>query len=525
MVRFGPRGRVCGLGLQDANEKVSVNEQSNGKPEPEGGNCDRMSEVDDKSKTRTEYKVRIPSDLPGEPRILTRSEHPISRKMIDRDALKVMYRLNRNGFKAFLVGGAVRDLFLGKQPKDFDIGTDATTKDVRALFRNSRIIGRRFKLNHVYFRGNKIVEVSTFRKNNQTDSVEKNILLSSDNTYGDAETDALRRDLTINGLFYDVSSYSVIDYVGGIDDLQNGIVKFIGEPEIRVQEDPVRMLRVTRHASRTGFDIEEGTFSALEKHKQLLSLCPTARVYEELLKEFKGGCARESFQLLSKTGLLPYLLPALPAVDDSQTVPAWECLSSRLEKLDRIVAQDGSFAPGVIFAALYLKHFPLDLYSHMQASAEEGAFLRTLWGLSDGLGWDGIDQLFADVEKRTRVIDLFEQILSDFFKPIGVTRRERESLESCLIGRISLLRKFCFWKEHPASSPPVNLVKKGFFKDSLRLLELSAVSSEELDCLEFWQKLAARHKNSLGSNKSGGQQKGRGRRKLFKNGSRRKRRE
>ena len=182
---------------------------------------------------------------PQEPRILGRAEHPISRKNIDANALKVLSRLTQSGHKAYLVGGSVRDLMLGRTPKDFDAATDAGPNQARRIFRNSRIIGRRFRLVHVFFHDG-IVELATFRRDPDPDeqaSAPGDLLITSDNVFGTPREDAFRRDFTVNALFYDVSTFSVIDYVGGIDDLEAGIIRTIGDPEVRFSEDPVRMMR------------------------------------------------------------------------------------------------------------------------------------------------------------------------------------------------------------------------------------------------------------------------------------------
>ncbi|MCO6430768.1 MAG: hypothetical protein J5J00_07895 [Deltaproteobacteria bacterium] len=249
------------------------------------------------------------------PLVYSRSEHNISRQKIDPDALKIMYRLLRHGYKAFLVGGGVRDLLLNKQPKDFDIGTDATPRKIKALFRNSRIIGRRFKLVHVFFRGNRNIEVSTFRAQSEPgeDSHDggSHELGQHDNIYGDESTDALRRDITINGLFYDISSFSVIDYVGGMQDLKDRVIRVIGDPGKRFEEDPVRLLRVVRHAARTSFSIEPACWQSLVSNHHLISKSSAVRVYEELKKDLSCGHLATILKLLSQSGLLNDLLPEL----------------------------------------------------------------------------------------------------------------------------------------------------------------------------------------------------------------------
>jgi poly(A) polymerase len=246
--------------------------------------------------------------------IYTRAEHGISRRQIDPEAIKIMYRLIRNGYKAYLVGGGVRDLLLNKTPKDFDIATNATPRRIKDLFRNSRIIGRRFKLIHVFFRGNKIIEVSTFR--DISDPIEPEDadgesegLIIRDNKYGTEETDALRRDITINALFYDISSFSIIDYVGGMRDLRAGIVRMIGDPDVRFAEDPVRLIRVVRHACKAGFSIEENCYASLRRSAHLIEKSPGMRVYEEFKKDFVTSHALKVLRLLAETGVLQHTLP------------------------------------------------------------------------------------------------------------------------------------------------------------------------------------------------------------------------
>src|SRR6187455_2731751 len=230
----------------------------------------------------------------GPPRVVTRAEHTISRKLIDADALKVLYRLHQNEYVAYLVGGSVRDLLLGRRPKDFDIGTSAHPYQVKKLFRNCWIIGRRFRLAHVKF-GSKTIEVATFRRQvaASTPEVEmaevlppdradeapdadrleadarrhRDRLIQRDNTYGTPEEDAFRRDFTVNALFYDIGTFSIIDYVGGLDDLDARIIRCIGDPDVRFLEDPVRMLRAVVLAARLQFDIDAPVLDAITTHR------------------------------------------------------------------------------------------------------------------------------------------------------------------------------------------------------------------------------------------------------------------
>ena len=229
-----------------------------------------------------------------QPTILPRSQHSISRTQIDTDSLKVLYRLHRHGYKAYLVGGSVRDLLLGRQPKDFDIGTDATPEQVRKLFRNGFLVGRRFRLAHIRFAGNKVIEVATFRR--QPDNEE----LPDDpdehfhfvqNVFGTPCEDAYRRDFTINALFYDIGDFSVIDYVGGLEDLEKKRLRVIGDPQVRFVEDPVRMLRAIEFAARLDFTLDEAILPAIERHKALLETAAPARIREEIMELFRHSIA------------------------------------------------------------------------------------------------------------------------------------------------------------------------------------------------------------------------------------------
>ncbi len=256
--------------------------------------------------------LRSPHSLNMTPLIIPRSEHPISRSMIDEEALKVLYRLHRHGFLAYLVGGSVRDLLLGKTPKDFDVATNAHPHEVHVLFRNSRIIGRRFRLVHVFFKGNKIIEVSTFRSHSEFEEVqtEDGRILRTD-SFGTPEEDALRRDITINGLFYNIADFSIIDYVGGTIDLEQKWIRSIGDPDEKFTQDPVRMIRVIRHAARTGFQIEEKTYQALFTHQEKIKRCSPSRLRDEFFRELKEGAAAPSLQFMIETGLLFSLFPDL----------------------------------------------------------------------------------------------------------------------------------------------------------------------------------------------------------------------
>jgi poly(A) polymerase len=240
------------------------------------------------------------------PRILSRPEHNVSRKNIDPDALKVLYRLKNNGFVAYLVGGGVRDLLLEREPKDFDIGTSAHPQQVRKLFRNCFIVGRRFRLAHVRF-GRKVIEVSTFRRAAEPESGDT--LIRRDNTFGTPEEDAFRRDFTVNALFYDIANFSVIDWVHGIEDLTDRVIRTIGDPAVRFREDPVRMLRAVAIAARLDFTIDRDTAEALRFLRGEIVRSSSARILEELYKILRQGRSRRTFEMLHEYGLLAYILP------------------------------------------------------------------------------------------------------------------------------------------------------------------------------------------------------------------------
>ncbi len=243
------------------------------------------------------------------PLIVPRPQHNLSRRDVEVEALKVLYRLHHTGYKAYLVGGSVRDLLLGKKPKDFDVVTDARPGEIRKLFRNSRIIGRRFRLVQVFFRGGHIVEVSTFRRRSEFEEPEETPS-TRDNTYGTPVEDAQRRDLTVNGLFYNIADFSLVDYVGGLQDLQARLIRVIGEPAARFTRDPVRMLRVLRHGARLGFEIDPQAWEEIRSKRHLIRACPAARVRDELLKDFRSGAARPFLKLMLESGLFYAIFPA-----------------------------------------------------------------------------------------------------------------------------------------------------------------------------------------------------------------------
>jgi poly(A) polymerase len=287
---------------------------------------------------------------------LQRAEHPVSRRNISKSALKVLYRLKDGGYQAYLVGGSVRDLLLGKLPKDFDVSTDATPEEVRALFGNCRLIGRRFRLAHVRF-GREIIEVATFRAPSNRDEDDHETAGSGqvlrDNVWGTLEDDVWRRDFTANALYYDASDFTVIDYVGGVADIEARRLRLIGDPEQRYREDPVRMLRAARFAAKLNFDIDPETAEPLQRLANLLDGIPAARLFDEFGKLFQAGHALTTFQLLRKHGLFEHLFPLTDQwldADPSQQAARLSFVEAALQNTDERVAQDQPVTPMFVFA-------------------------------------------------------------------------------------------------------------------------------------------------------------------------------
>jgi poly(A) polymerase len=391
------------------------------------------------------------------------TEHALRKDEVDDDARKVVYRLQRAGFKAYIVGGGVRDLLLGKQPKDFDISTDATPREIKALFRNCRIIGRRFKLAHVYFAHGKALEVSTFRDVADTPEPaegEEHIQspTARDNVYGTEATDAVRRDITINGLFLDVSTMEIIDYIGGMDDLKHGVIKVIGEPEVRFKEDPVRMIRVVRHSARNGFRIDPLCWESIVQNAELITQSSQVRVFDEIKKDFSSGCFLTILSLLGETGLLEFLLPEL--LENNARLLSGESDFSRcLEKLDDLAAQGEDISPtvGLTIIAMF--------------TAGDSIWLKDL------------------AETLPNAPDLIER-LSACFTRLTVPRKEREKIQMLL----------SLWAR--VRSTPFRNFKPGMYKRSsllhelITLLEISLLSREDEQRLNLLRPLLHSEDNS-----------------------------
>lgn len=297
-------------------------------------------------------------------KIIARAEHNVSRNDISEYALKVLYRLNKSGYEAYLVGGGVRDLLLGQHPKDFDVATSAHPEEVQALFKNARLIGRRFKLVHVLF-GREIIEVATFRgqedEEEESDSKlrksSEHGLILRDNVYGTIEEDALRRDFTVNALYYCVKDFSIHDYANGLKDIQSRTLRLIGDPEARYREDPVRMLRAVRFATKLGFTIAPETRRPIAGMGELLGHIPAARLFEEVLKLFMSGHALANFHLLRELGLFQYLFPDTDACLKSGDPHKLSFIEIALRNTDERIQSNKPVTPAFLFATLLW--FPL----------------------------------------------------------------------------------------------------------------------------------------------------------------------
>ncbi len=304
--------------------------------------------------------------LPGTPRVVP--ANGIQLRDVDQDALRVLSRLQRNGFEAYLVGGCVRDLLLGRKPKDFDLATAAHPRQIKRLFRNGRIIGRRFRLVHVVY-GLHVVETATFRadpaaqENQENDGDEEagDLLITEDNVYGCAAEDARRRDFTVNALFYDPTAGVILDYVDGLPDIEAGVLRTIGDPPTRFAEDPVRILRAIKFATRLGFRIEEATWQAMCSHAHTLSRSAAPRVAEEILRLLRSGTALGAFRMLRASGALATLFPEIddylgrrddpdPAAHDRADL-YWRLL----EALDADIHAGSEPTPAVLLAVLFLR--------------------------------------------------------------------------------------------------------------------------------------------------------------------------
>ena len=300
------------------------------------------------------------------PEVLSSSQHSLQRNQFSRYAVSIVERLQNAGYQAYLVGGCVRDMMLGITPKDFDVATSATPEQVRAEFRNARIIGRRFKLVHIHF-GREIIEVATFRANHPQDDEDEDSNQSSrnesgrilrDNVYGTLEEDAQRRDFTINALYYDPVTERVLDFANGVHDIRNRLIRLIGDPQQRYKEDPVRMLRAVRFAAKLDFGIEKHSATPIRPLAPMLRDIPAARLFEEVLKLFLNGYAEPTFEMLVDLELFEPLFPASSKALEYTPTYTHTLISEALANTDLRVKQNKPVTPAFLFAALLWPALP-----------------------------------------------------------------------------------------------------------------------------------------------------------------------
>jgi poly(A) polymerase len=395
-----------------------------------------------------------------EPRILGRADHPISRKNIDANALKVLSRLTQSGHKAYLVGGSVRDLMLGRTPKDFDAATDAGPNQARRIFRNSRIIGRRFRLVHVFFHDG-IVELATFRRDPDPDeqaSAPGDLLITSDNVFGTPREDAFRRDFTVNALFYDASSFSVIDYVGGIDDLEAEVIRTIGDPEVRFREDPVRMMRACEMAGRLGFTIDPESQEAIRKLAKEIEKAAPARLTEEILQLLRCGAAAPSMRWMQELGLLEIILPeaSLILTAGSRGAPELEAL---IPAVDTLIQGGREPSDSALLAVILL---PALLMRRRELEEESGERIR-----------------------RGRLRELSEEVMAPFFARHTVARFKAEAVSLALdtFNRLGERQ----WNVNER----IRLARRSSFVDALALFEIMVeATGEGRGEFEAWARVA-----------------------------------
>jgi poly(A) polymerase len=396
--------------------------------------------------------------------VVERSDHPISRRRIPENVLKVLYRLHRSGYRAYLCGGSVRDLLMNRTPKDFDIATDAHPMDIRRLFRNSRIIGRRFRLVHVIFQDG-FVEVSTFRREPERAEDAEDLLVTDDNTFGSPLQDARRRDFTINGLFYNIADFSVIDYIGGLEDLAAHRVRVIGDPDLRFREDPVRMMRAIEFASRLGFEIEHETYDGIVRHRAEILKASAPRVSEEILELLRRGWSRDAIRLMVDSRLLEPLLPEICRAIAAERAPYfWKML----EVLDRTVQAGRKISDAVLLSVLFLPWVLGELES--EEHGRDGARMR--------IG---------------EVVVFIRDLIQPLCTRLALAAGTRHQIESALETLWRLL-------EPPTDRrAQFRFVYREPFNDALALLELFAFSSgKHLDVFRQWQSFAQKVKRGEG---------------------------
>jgi poly(A) polymerase len=430
----------------------------------------------------------------------------IPRELIDEDADKVVRRLSRHGYQAYLVGGCVRDLLLGRVPKDFDVATSATPKEIRRLFRNCRIIGRRFTLAHIFF-GPKIIETSTFRANPREGLSEADeLLIRRDNVFGSDTEDAQRRDFTINGLFYDIEEERVIDHVSGLPDLESRLVRTIGNANIRFREDPVRMLRAVKFAARLDFDVSDETYQAILRHRGEINKCAAPRVLEEVYRLLKGSAARRSMKLLLETGLgamLSTRLTALfgggipqrhPTVEGSDEEAQWQATWA-----DELAAKGPSQPQKIV----ELQPTKLELSFVDEEDVDERR--RLAWAMLDhldarhddvsgahnsfilaALSIAYVNDVILDHNLRPAAVNAaIVELLDPLVTELRVARRDAERARQLLLSQRRLV------PSRKRRGKPHSFIQREYFGDALLLAEMFARvrGGDPEEILSPWRKL------------------------------------
>jgi poly(A) polymerase len=436
----------------------------------------------------------------------------IDPEKLDPDALKVVNRLLQYGHQAYLVGGCVRDLLAGRTPKDFDVATSAVPSEVRGIFRNCRLIGRRFRLAHVYFKGGKIVEVSTFRANpseleaaveHGAEGEEKDdLLISDDNVFGTAEQDARRRDFTINGLFYDVAEGRVIDFVGGLRDMRLREVRTIGDAEIRLREDPVRILRAVRFACRLEFDIESRTYAAMEGAVEDIPRCAPPRLLEDTFRILRGGVSAGGLSLLSALDALKFLLPPVDAWLKERGAEGAVLLRAHAERLDARVRSGAVLEDSVLLATLLL---PL-LRSPPPAARPDPVAAST----GETTAAAPTDAEEAGPAVPPAIEDLLQELVRTARLPRRIAERCRMILlaQATLSGQRRRRGGLASFRRHP------------LFQEALTVFELSVEATGEHRAeLEAWRSGGAPTPAAAGPSPEGGRRRRRRRRRGPRAGS------
>jgi poly(A) polymerase len=417
--------------------------------------------------TRENRRSTDPSELDESE---TSASHRLSLRDVDADALKVVRKLHAAGHEAYLVGGCVRDLYLNRKPKDFDVATSARPEQIRRVFRNSRIIGRRFKLAHVFF-GSKVIETSTFRApidaavaDDETSGEDEDLLITHDNEWGDVEQDARRRDFTINGLFFDIEHQEIVDFVDGVEDLDRGVIRTIGDPLVRFREDPVRMIRAIKFAARLDFTIDAASWSALLECAPDIARCSRARLVEEIYKLLRGGACKRAFELMLEADLFQYIWPGYVALYDE------------VGGLHRPVRGE----PGDLPSSLFWRYLAaLDDYVLETGQTPSNGVIQTV------LFAPLLDKQLLDVSRAE--LDVYiDDLMTPPCAALGVARRDRELARQIFMAHRRMIAP------SPKRGGKSSLVQRQYFHDALLFLGFS-VEARDNDggVLEHWQQLAS----------------------------------